>query len=142
MVRIEIDAEVFAVLQKNSEPLVDTPNDVLRRLLLGGSTVQGEGNKEQSRDAGALMPFIERGWINPGELLHHVKKRTGHTFHASVTPDGWIRIRDGREFPLPSPALKAQVGTEINGWGYMVLRLGQPLQNLRERLLRERQEGA
>lgn len=33
---IEIDEEVFAFLQQHCEPLVDTPNDVLRRLLLNG----------------------------------------------------------------------------------------------------------
>ncbi|MCX4682730.1 restriction system modified-DNA reader domain-containing protein [Kitasatospora purpeofusca] len=148
MVRIEIDAEVFAFLQENSEPLVDTPNTVLRRLLLEGTAaVQGGADEQPGRGPGALMPFLERGWIKPDEALHHVKKRTGQTFHAKVTPDGWIRIADGREFALPSPALKAQVGTEINGWGqYTVLSAGKPLQFLREQLrlaqLREQQEGA
>ncbi|CAM5677169.1 RAMA domain-containing protein OS=Streptomyces antimycoticus OX=68175 GN=SANT12839_101730 PE=4 SV=1 [Streptomyces antimycoticus] len=33
---IEIDDEVFAYLQRHGEPLVDSPNDVLRRLLLNG----------------------------------------------------------------------------------------------------------
>lgn len=31
--RIEIDDDVFAALQRHAEPFVDTPNDVLRRLL-------------------------------------------------------------------------------------------------------------
>lgn len=33
-VEIRVDEEVFARLQAKAEPLVDTPNDVLRRLLL------------------------------------------------------------------------------------------------------------
>ena len=32
--KIEIDNEVFAFLEKNAKPFVDTPNSVLRRLLL------------------------------------------------------------------------------------------------------------
>jgi len=32
---IQVDADVFAFLQKHARPFVDTPNDVLRRLLLG-----------------------------------------------------------------------------------------------------------
>lgn len=35
MKRIEIDDEVFEFLQKNAVPLLDTPNTVLRKLLLG-----------------------------------------------------------------------------------------------------------
>lgn len=33
-IKIDIDPEVFAFLQANATPLVDSPNDVLRRLLL------------------------------------------------------------------------------------------------------------
>lgn len=33
---IEVDEEVFAVLQRSARPLIDSPNDVLRRLLLEG----------------------------------------------------------------------------------------------------------
>jgi len=35
MVQIEVDSEVFGHLQQHARPLLDTPNDVLRRLLLG-----------------------------------------------------------------------------------------------------------
>jgi hypothetical protein len=33
---IEVDEEIFNLLKKKAEPLVDTPNSVLRRLLLNG----------------------------------------------------------------------------------------------------------
>ena len=32
--KIEVDEDVFAFLQKNAEPFIDTPNSVLRRYLL------------------------------------------------------------------------------------------------------------
>ncbi|WP_030274447.1 hypothetical protein [Streptomyces sp. NRRL B-24484] len=132
---IEIDDDVFAYLQRHSEPLVDTPNDVLRRLLLDGVKPAADEQAGDRRGTGALMPFIERGWLAPEAQLHHTKKRAGATFYASVTADGWIRIADGRVFALPSPALKAQVGTEINGWGqYVVTATGETLQTLRTRL--------
>jgi hypothetical protein len=41
VVAIEVDAEVFEFLQKNAAPLVDTPNDVLRRLLLREKPKEG-----------------------------------------------------------------------------------------------------
>jgi hypothetical protein len=37
MYKIDVDAEVMAVLKKQADPFVDTPNDVLRRLLLNNT---------------------------------------------------------------------------------------------------------
>src|SRR5438445_50980 len=37
MVKIEVDPEVFSHLQRHARPLLDSPNDVLRRLLLGNT---------------------------------------------------------------------------------------------------------
>ncbi|MFJ2781575.1 hypothetical protein [Kitasatospora sp. NPDC087315] len=140
---IEIDDEVFAFLQQHSEPLVDTPNDVLRRLLLGEAESVASGGVAERRGTGALMPFVERGWLAPGARLHHTKKRSGTTYEATVTADGWIQIEDGQVFSLPSPALKAQVGSEINGWGqYIISETGEPLQTLRSRLEREQKSGS
>lgn len=34
MIKIEVDQEVFGILQAHARPFVDSPNDVLRRLLL------------------------------------------------------------------------------------------------------------
>ena len=35
MIDIQVDSEVFEFLKKNAEPFVDSPNDVLRRLIFG-----------------------------------------------------------------------------------------------------------
>ncbi|MFJ6981804.1 MULTISPECIES: hypothetical protein [unclassified Streptomyces] len=131
---IEIDDEVFAFLQSRSEPLVDTPNDVLRRLLLKGTEGLTEGPED--RRPGDLMPFITAGLLKAGDKLIHVQPRRGLTHEATVTADGWLEIEDGRAFSKPSPALKAQTGVDINGYGKYVLKANPEvrLQDLREQL--------
>lgn len=124
---IEVDDEVFAVLQRDAIPFVDiTPNDVLRRKLLG------EKPKVLTGKTGDLMPLIEVGRLKVGDRLVHHQPRKRRTFAAEVTPDGYIQLDDGRKFAAPSPALKACVRTEINGWyQWTVERTGQRLQDLR-----------
>src|ERR1700689_1433049 len=39
--KIEIDEELFAVLKEHAEPFTDTPNAVLRRLLIQTGAAQG-----------------------------------------------------------------------------------------------------
>ncbi|MEU3047666.1 MULTISPECIES: hypothetical protein [unclassified Streptomyces] len=131
---IEIDDEVFTFLQSRSEPLVDTPNDVLRRLLLNTSGPPATSAEE--RRPGDLMPFIEAGLLEAGDRLIHVQPRRGLTHEATVTADGWLEIEDGRAFSKPSPALKAQTGVDINGYGKYVLKENPEvrLQDLREQL--------
>ncbi|MGC5343982.1 DUF4357 domain-containing protein [Streptomyces sp. DT24] len=128
---IEVDEEVFSYLQSRSEPLVDTPNDVLRRELLGKS---GEAvSRATGRRDGSLTPLIEAGLVSAGDTLQHHQSRLKRTHTATVTADGWIEIPDGRAFPQPSPALKAQTGSSINGWGqYTHVPSGRRLQELRE----------
>jgi hypothetical protein len=124
--KIEVDDEVFTLLQREAVPFVDTtPNDVLRRKLLG-QTPLASGRQ------GDLMPLIDAGRLKPGDRLVHHQPRKGRTFTAEVTSDGHIQLDDGRKFAAPSPALKACVGSEINGWyQWTVERTSQPLQELR-----------
>lgn len=52
MQTIQIDTDVFAHLQKNARPFVDTPNSTLRRLLgIDASTVQPRKKSPSSPDA-------------------------------------------------------------------------------------------
>ncbi|MEU7021614.1 hypothetical protein ABZ990_13260 [Streptomyces sp. NPDC046203] len=131
---IEIDDEVFAFLQSRSVPLVDTPNDVLRRLLLKDADLPTK--PAEDRRPGDLMPFIGAGLLKAGDKLIHVQPRRGLTHEATVTADGWLEIEDGRLFSKPSPALKAQTGVDINGYGKYVLKESPEvrLQDLREQL--------
>jgi len=49
MTKIDVDSEVFAFLQAHATPFVDTPNDVLRRLLLDAPA------PNEAKDEGTLM---------------------------------------------------------------------------------------
>jgi hypothetical protein len=125
--QIEVDEEVFALLESEARPFVDrTPNDVLRRLLLGERPGPVPGKP------GDLLPLLQAGRLHAGDRLVHHQTRKGRIFAAEVTEDGYIKLEDGRRFATPSPALSACVGSQINGWGqWTVERTGQPLQELR-----------
>ncbi|MFI6267784.1 restriction system modified-DNA reader domain-containing protein [Micromonospora zamorensis] len=136
MHRIEVDDQVYALLQQHAKPFVDRENDVLRRLL--GLDLGFERAKEDRRPDGDLMGLIEAELLIPGDELIHVQTRKRRTHRAVVTTDGHLRLPDGSTYAKPSPALKACVGHDINGWGQWThVRSGKPLQVLREKLLRE-----
>jgi hypothetical protein len=140
---IEIDDEVFAFLQQHCEPLVDTPNDVLRRLLLGGATEDGDAEEPEKpvgprkrvlRRPGALMPLIKAGLLAPNDVLRHEQPRRRMVHEATVTARGWLRLEDGSMFSTPSRALAEQTGTTINGWAYVHVPSGKPLHELRDQV--------
>jgi hypothetical protein len=55
---IKIDQDVWAALQKEAQPFVDTPNDVLRKLLkLDGASLEGSRGSSPS----AKMARIRKG---------------------------------------------------------------------------------
>lgn len=62
------------------------------------------------------MPLLEGGRLRAGDRLIHHRPRRNRTFTAEVTEDGYIRLENGSEFVKPSPALRACVGNEVNGW--------------------------
>lgn len=131
MRKIDVDDEVYALLQRHAEPFVDRENDVLRRLL-GLDPIGGSAAPTPRRGTGDLMPLIEAGLLTPGDELVHVQPRRRLTHRATVTADGHLELADGRVFAKPSPALKACVGHDINGWGqWMLARTGKPLQTYR-----------
>ncbi|MEQ4303739.1 hypothetical protein ABNF97_20565 [Plantactinospora sp. B6F1] len=132
-----MDDEVYALLQQHAQPFVDRENDVLRRLL-------GLDGEQPPRTAGAprrrtgdLMPFINAELLRPGDELVHVQPRRGLEHRATVTSDGHLELADGRVFGKPSPALKACVGHDINGWDQWThTPSGHRLKDLREELRR------
>jgi hypothetical protein len=136
---IEVDDEVFAFLQQHCEPLVDTPNDVLRRLLLSGGSEEPQEKTASTRRRlprrpGALLPLINAGVLAPGDVLRHEQPRRRMVHEATVTPRGWLKLADGRSFSTPSRALAEQTGTTINGWIYVHVPSGKPLHALRSQV--------
>jgi hypothetical protein len=133
---IEVDDEVFAFLQQHCEPLVDTPNDVLRRLLLSGEPVEPQDTsatpaRRLPKRPGALLPLIKAGLVAPGDVLRHEQPRRRMVHEATVTGRGWLRLPDGKSFSTPSRALAEQTGTTINGWTYVHVPSGRSLYELR-----------
>jgi hypothetical protein len=124
---IEVDDEVYEFLRVHAIPFEDkTPNDVLRRLLLGAGPSPSTGRP------GRLAQLIAAGTLIAGDKLVHEQPRKRLRYTAAVTPDGHVQLEDGRRFAAPSPALEACVGSSINGWAnWVVERTGQPLGDLR-----------
>ncbi|NUL03140.1 hypothetical protein HRW07_07780 [Streptomyces lunaelactis] len=90
---IRIDDDVFAALQALAEPLVDTPNSALRKLLeLDGAATaavadddQGEGSFPQY----GLAPYLADGRLRAGQRL--VWKRR------SLLCAAYLRRREGTQ---------------------------------------------
>jgi len=129
---VKVDTEVWEALQSMAQPFVDkSPNDVLRRVVLGGPRAAAA---MPSRRPGALMNAIAVGAVRPGDVLVCEQPRRKRTFRAEVTADGWIKTTDPSvgEFAKPSPALGACTGGAINGWGNWIHeRTGLRLQEFR-----------
>lgn len=125
---VKIDDEVLAALGREAIPFVETtPNEVLRRLLLTKKTAP-------AGKPGHLLPMVEAGALKPGDRLVHEQPRKRRRHFAEVTADGCVKLDDGRSFEAPSPALKACVGSDINGWAHWTVeRLGETLDELRSR---------
>ncbi|GGV44120.1 hypothetical protein GCM10010182_80780 [Actinomadura cremea] len=116
MRKIDVDDEVYAWLEKQAVGF-DKPNGVLRRLagLDGGTVPQAGGQAGDGKD-GALLPLIEAGRLQAGDMLVWRRPRKNETFRATVTRRGCIRLADGRVFTQPSPAAATLVGQQTNGW--------------------------
>ncbi|MFI6171407.1 hypothetical protein ACIBCN_31845 [Nocardia sp. NPDC051052] len=131
-----VDNEVFEALVAARRGF-ESANDVLRRLLLDSSRSTGPTknvtNSEQPR-AGQLAALLERGLIESGDDLRHERVRSGQVFVAEVLDGGLLRTDKG-VYGAPSPALKALVGSDINGWqNWIHTRSGKTLSQLRDSL--------
>ncbi len=94
--RIEIDDDVFAALQEHAEPLVDAPNDVLRRLLgLDGDAQdrRSAGRSSTSTPGGSAARHVSNGrsGVQNPRLLESAKRE----------PAGRERSRRGAGELLP-----------------------------------------
>lgn len=126
---IRIDDEVYAELQKLAQPFVDTPNDVLHRLLTlntpatgpttaGITSTDSPAVSDTEHDRGALFDMVQAGTLSPGEKLLWDRPRRGEHHTATVTTGGRVRVdgNDAPPFKTPSGAAHSICGHEINGW--------------------------
>jgi hypothetical protein len=126
---IRIDVEVYAELQERAQPFVDTPNDVLRRVLgLNASDAEREKDdaarpdspvvSDSEHDRGALFDMVRAEKLSPGERLVWDRPRRGERHTATVTTGGRVRVddSDAPPFKTPSGAARSICGHEINGW--------------------------
>ncbi|APG24347.1 hypothetical protein [Syntrophotalea acetylenica] len=61
-ITIEIDEEIFNFLQKQATPFVDSPNDVLRRILLSnGKNTNNDVSAAFTRKSGVSLPVLPGG---------------------------------------------------------------------------------
>ena len=96
MQTIEVDDEVFQFLQRQAVPLVDTPNSVLRRLLLGNRGKRGGVRVMQEPDLRLMStPTAERP--SKGES----RGTYGYMEAVRSSPAG---LRSSRGEPPSSPA--------------------------------------
>ena len=142
--KIEVDDDVYGLLQRHAPPFSDAENDVLRRLLFGDGSGTTTNVPTAGRDRGRpgqLMPYLDAGLLDVGDELVHVQPRKGVVHRARVTPDGRVEVDGHPPFEKVSPALKVCVGHEINGWGqWNHTRSGRRLQEFRDELLRMQED--
>jgi len=72
---IEIDEYVWNYLQKHAEPLVDTPNSVLRRLLLKTSLKTSPKEHEKLDKGPSFIHSVPKALSQVLEVIYEVKKR-------------------------------------------------------------------
>lgn len=117
---IRVDDEVFAVLQAEATPFVDTPNTVLRRRL--GLSEDGAGSTANrvadTEPRGRLWQLMETGLLATDDELTWHRRQQGRTFTATVRSDGGLVLMGHAkaEHDSPSSAAREAAGYEVNGW--------------------------
>lgn len=97
MPTIRVSDEVFAALKRRAEPLVDTPDSVLRREL-------GLDVGEQVVEKGKLLPLLSAGLLKANDEIVWRRVQRGEAHRATVLATGCIRLSNGHVVSSPSRA--------------------------------------
>lgn len=119
---IQVDDDVFALLQENAKPFIDTPNSALRKLLglrvNGATTPSSEGSTELHKFLEEAMPgrrtkapkadlklLIKAGLLRAGERLHLVDYQGNRVsqFEALVSPGAMLEFQ-GQHYTMSNLA--------------------------------------
>jgi hypothetical protein len=138
MQAIEIDTDVFAYLQKNARPFVDTPNSTLRRLLgIDTSTVQPRIKSPSSSDAelnalvaeslaivatrakapkADLQLLCQKGFLRNGQKLYLIDYQGNRVQKVLAAISGTDLIYNGQRYSMSNLAqqLLGQAGFKSN----------------------------
>lgn len=138
MQTIEIDTDVFAHLQKNARPFVDTPNSTLRRLLgLDSSKVQAQKKSPSAPDTDLdallaeshaiaaarskapkadLQLLAHKGVLRNGQKLHLIDYQGNRVPKISASISGADLIYNGQRYSMSNLAqqLLGQAGFKSN----------------------------
>src|SRR2546422_10251660 len=114
MPTIRIDHEVFKELQKRAEPLVDTPNAVIRRLLALAENAIASGEHGRTQPS---VRQIRRLPMREYELplLESLEERGGSAPAKEVITAGW-----GRGASKSTPLGRNTPHTRAGRWGERV----------------------
>ncbi|MFI5567355.1 hypothetical protein ACIA6T_08315 [Streptomyces sp. NPDC051740] len=120
---IRIDDEVFEALQALAEPLVDTPNSALRKLLKldlpasGGTPADPETDDqgEEGLPQYGLADFLKDGRLKAGQRLVWNRRNLRREYRAEVLGNGNLRVEGLRVFGTPSRAAVVIAGNQQSG---------------------------
>lgn len=126
MQTIEIDTDVFAHLQKNARPFVDTPNSTLRRLLgIGSSTAQVRKKLSSASDVDPnallaessaitsarskapkadLQLLCQKGYLRDGQKLYLIDYQRNRVQNISASISGVDLISNGQRYSMSNLA--------------------------------------
>lgn len=110
--QIEVDEEVFAALQQQAEPFVDTPNTVLRRLL--GFGKPGQGKEGLLARGGGHMATQQKGQFQEKLLTEISTERFRVKAPFRLMFESESHLVYVQNFDQPSPKLWYRVNE--NAW--------------------------
>ena len=156
MTKIQIDDEVFAHLQANAVPLVDTPNATIRRLL--GMDRQPEGLPSASGDAptrsrqpgrkqvsASLPTLVGTGALEQGETLRLVNYRGEAVPGSDAVIRGSELVWNGQPYSMSRLARilltrQGYVSTDVRGPRHWVTAAGTSVLALWEEYLEDQSD--
>jgi len=121
---IDIDADVWNLLKREAEPLVDTPNTVLRRLLtLSAATSAAEGGSDANASPRAMRRDPAR---TSGKGKHGPRAPVGSLLPEAEYEGPILRVLGAPGGSAPARDVNESVGTLVDDRLMPLDREGQP----------------